>query len=404
MREIIKNRDTIEEIIRSAQVCRIGLVDDGEPYIVPVCFGYVDGVLGELYDRLDETGFFENGLLIYTGDHGEAFGQHPAVISHSTHVFEETSHVPLLMVNPGRFDRLVNPNAGSHVDFAATLADLLGLDLPLHMGGRSLLHPSDRQMVLTASVENHLKVGVIDGDYKYIYYRRGDRGELYNLREDPGETRDLSTAHPEWMTKYRELVHAYVARELSASRGGTVLALEMHVQLGYRKLGFGDLQAAYDHFAEALEIDGSSAPALIGMAEVLRAQGRADEAVETAARALREAPDDAGAHLAMTEALVAAGRAPEAVGHGKRALEINPGYAGARTVLGMALAAAGESDQAIAELERALADNPADADAHEQLGRLLIRRGDREDGMEHLRACVRIDPKRAGVLSEFESD
>jgi len=45
MREIIKDRDTIEGIIRSAQVCRIGLVDEGQPYVVPVCFGYADGVL-----------------------------------------------------------------------------------------------------------------------------------------------------------------------------------------------------------------------------------------------------------------------------------------------------------------------------------------------------------------------
>ncbi|HUU84519.1 MAG TPA: sulfatase-like hydrolase/transferase [Phycisphaerae bacterium] len=366
--------------------------------------GYVDGVLGELYDQLGESGFFENGLLVYTGDHGEAFGQHPAVISHSTHVFEEAAHVPMLMVNPGRFDRRVNPNAGSHVDFAATLADLLGLDLPQYAGGRSLLRPSDRQMVLTASVENHLKVGVIDGDYKYIYYRRGDRGELYNLREDPGETRDLSTAHPEWMTRYRELVHAYVARELGASRDGTALALEMHVQLGNRKLGYGDLQGAYDHFAEALEIDEDSVPALIGMAEVLTAQGRPEEAVETAARALPSGPDDADAHLAMAQALVAAGRGAEAVGHSRRTLEINPRHAGAHTVLGLALAAAGEFDQAIAELERALTDNPADADAHEQLGRLLIQRGDQEGGVEHLRACVRIDPERAGALSEFELD
>jgi nitroimidazol reductase NimA-like FMN-containing flavoprotein (pyridoxamine 5'-phosphate oxidase superfamily) len=45
MRKIIKDRDTIEGIIRSAQVCRIGLCDDGRPYVVPVCFGYADGVL-----------------------------------------------------------------------------------------------------------------------------------------------------------------------------------------------------------------------------------------------------------------------------------------------------------------------------------------------------------------------
>lgn len=35
--------ETIEEILQKASVCRIGLVDDNIPYIVPVCFGYQDG-------------------------------------------------------------------------------------------------------------------------------------------------------------------------------------------------------------------------------------------------------------------------------------------------------------------------------------------------------------------------
>ena len=33
----------IESILNDASVCRIGLVDGSEPYIVPVCFGYSDG-------------------------------------------------------------------------------------------------------------------------------------------------------------------------------------------------------------------------------------------------------------------------------------------------------------------------------------------------------------------------
>ena len=36
----ITDIDEIEEIIRKAITCRIGLVDGGEPYVVPVCFGY----------------------------------------------------------------------------------------------------------------------------------------------------------------------------------------------------------------------------------------------------------------------------------------------------------------------------------------------------------------------------
>jgi nitroimidazol reductase NimA-like FMN-containing flavoprotein (pyridoxamine 5'-phosphate oxidase superfamily) len=45
VRDITTDRDVIESIIRRAVVCRIGLCDGGQPYVVPVCFGYEDGVL-----------------------------------------------------------------------------------------------------------------------------------------------------------------------------------------------------------------------------------------------------------------------------------------------------------------------------------------------------------------------
>jgi len=43
--DVTTDRKVIESIIRQAAVCRIGLSDDGQPYVVPVCFGYEDGVL-----------------------------------------------------------------------------------------------------------------------------------------------------------------------------------------------------------------------------------------------------------------------------------------------------------------------------------------------------------------------
>jgi nitroimidazol reductase NimA-like FMN-containing flavoprotein (pyridoxamine 5'-phosphate oxidase superfamily) len=45
MSDVTTDRDVIESIIRQAVACRIGLCDGGQPYVVPVCFGYADGVL-----------------------------------------------------------------------------------------------------------------------------------------------------------------------------------------------------------------------------------------------------------------------------------------------------------------------------------------------------------------------
>jgi nitroimidazol reductase NimA-like FMN-containing flavoprotein (pyridoxamine 5'-phosphate oxidase superfamily) len=45
MSGVTTDREVIESIIQQAAVCRIGLCDGGQPYVVPVCFGYEDGVL-----------------------------------------------------------------------------------------------------------------------------------------------------------------------------------------------------------------------------------------------------------------------------------------------------------------------------------------------------------------------
>jgi nitroimidazol reductase NimA-like FMN-containing flavoprotein (pyridoxamine 5'-phosphate oxidase superfamily) len=41
----INDIDSIEEIIRKAQVCRLALSENDRPYIVPLCFGYKDNTL-----------------------------------------------------------------------------------------------------------------------------------------------------------------------------------------------------------------------------------------------------------------------------------------------------------------------------------------------------------------------
>ena len=57
MKEITTDRDTIESIIQQAAICRIGLAENGQPYVVPVCFGYQDGAIyfhsGQMGKKMD---------------------------------------------------------------------------------------------------------------------------------------------------------------------------------------------------------------------------------------------------------------------------------------------------------------------------------------------------------------
>jgi len=45
MRDVTTDRDVIGSIVRRATVCRIAMCDEGQPYLVPVSFGYQDGAL-----------------------------------------------------------------------------------------------------------------------------------------------------------------------------------------------------------------------------------------------------------------------------------------------------------------------------------------------------------------------
>ncbi len=77
-REITDNAE-IEKIIKGASICRIGLVDNDEPYIVPVCFGYeknalyfhgaLDGRKVELIRKNNRVCFeMDTGVAIVGGD------------------------------------------------------------------------------------------------------------------------------------------------------------------------------------------------------------------------------------------------------------------------------------------------------------------------------------------------
>jgi arylsulfatase A-like enzyme len=78
-------------------------------------------------DILEDEGLPENTLIVYTSDHGEMGMTHSGMIQKNFNVFEETLRVPLVYANPKLLPAVVQSDAlVSHVDFAPTLASLVG--------------------------------------------------------------------------------------------------------------------------------------------------------------------------------------------------------------------------------------------------------------------------------------
>jgi protein O-mannosyl-transferase len=128
------------------------------------------------------------------------------------------------------------------------------------------------------------------------------------------------------------------------------------------------------------------------LAGVLIARGAANEAVDSARRALQIRPDYPEAHNNLALALGSLGQVDEAIPHYRKALELSPAYGEARNNLGFALAAKGRFHEAIAEYRQALQADPGRAGTHYNLAMALIGTGEMPAAMTHLRQAIALQP------------
>ena len=179
---------------------------------------YVDRLLGRFKSALVEQGWWDRSLVIVLSDHGESLGDHGEG-THGYFIYESTLRVPLLIHWPSGFQspgtRIAGP-AGL-IDVAPTVLDFLRIPAPSSFAGTSLLR-TPPAAVFGESFHCHDSFGwspllsLRVGEFKYI---QAPRPELYNLKEDPGETRNLVRTNPAKAASLR----TSLGRLLSA-RGG----------------------------------------------------------------------------------------------------------------------------------------------------------------------------------------
>lgn len=151
-----------------------------------------DALVGHLYSALKQMDLADDTLLIITGDHGEAFGEHGRTL-HFSSVYDVELRIPLLIINERLFPHQSTIDSlGIQIDIAPTLLDLLGLPAPAQWQGYSMFDKNRSDRVYLFSPFG-LTLGLVDGSFKYIHQFGLDRSELYDLTNDPDETNDLSS-------------------------------------------------------------------------------------------------------------------------------------------------------------------------------------------------------------------
>jgi arylsulfatase A-like enzyme len=169
---------------------------------------YVDHQVGKVIAGLKELGLYDEMLIVLVSDHGEHLGEHGF---HYTHAmpFLEVAHVPLIVKWPrGRHAGAVVGAPVSTLDVLPTLLEELGLPPRDDLDGRSLLPivaDPDAAVGRALIAEQGASPGkfcktVLRWPWKLMLF--SVNGEwlppaLFDLADDPGETRDVSADHPD---------------------------------------------------------------------------------------------------------------------------------------------------------------------------------------------------------------
>jgi arylsulfatase A-like enzyme len=188
------------------------------------CIASVDESVGELLDYLDESGLADNTLVVYVSDQGFYLGEHGWF--DKRFMYEQSLRTPLLIRWPGvtaqgkQEERIV-----SNLDFAETLLEVAGVDVPRDMQGRSFApllrgeSPDEWRNSFYyhyyegAEKEHHVPKheGVTTGRAKLINFYPLGEWQLFDLQADPQELTNL-WGQPEHAELQAELV-AELARQ-----------------------------------------------------------------------------------------------------------------------------------------------------------------------------------------------
>ncbi len=272
--------------------------------------GYVDSLLGELLDRLEETGIYDRALIVVTSDHGVAFqpGEHRRRVVDAN--LRDIVHVPLFVKPPFSREPLIDDRNVESMDILPTMADALGIEIPDWVDGQSALDDSAPRRP-TKIVVDRKREHEIDARLPTTWYGLRLKNELFG-------------PHPSW-----DDVYALSSRPALLGRRADAVAAEARSDLSYRLLfpeWFADVDPESGRFpayvpgiVKATEAAALPEEVALAVNGVIRGVGRTFARVsDTAAFAMMLPPDAFRAGENRVEIFALDGQArlrPIAAGH-----------------------------------------------------------------------------------------
>jgi len=212
---------------------------------------YVDTEVGRLLDWLEEQDLLDGSLIVFTSDHGEALGEHDFWFCHGESVYRELVRVPLLIRWPdGQAPEGLGtvgddgirrcPRVASLLDIAPTALAAVGLADDGARGVSLLDEAPPKDRVIPQDLLNlpgqPTWFAASNERFRIIWTAAFGGARLFDITEDPGETKDLAPMQP----AYAKRMHSEHSAFLNDSKRkrGTTMNIDIDAQATLNALGY----------------------------------------------------------------------------------------------------------------------------------------------------------------------
>jgi arylsulfatase A-like enzyme/tetratricopeptide (TPR) repeat protein len=366
---------------------------------------YADAQVGRLLDGLRAEGRLERTLVVLTSDHGESLGEHGEA-THSSALYDSVLAVPLLVAGPDVPAGRVVPGVVRVKDVAPTVLAQAGLDPLPEADGRDLTpHFATGAPVEDGVAYSETLATMLDNGWAPIFsvrtddwlYVRSPRPELYDVREDPRQVRNLVEIDPERARPHQERLDAVVSDVLAEEKNATTLEVDDETRAQLHALGYAIAEEPVEQTGIDPK-DGRKYLPMLHRAIGAYEAGEIELAEKLFVEVAKRLPGSGRSHSRLASIYYQDGRHERALNHIELAISFDPRQALNYAVRAEILLAMGKRDEAAAAYEHAIAVDPEAP--WSRVGRMwqALEAGDREAAARHAADAMADEVGNTGVF------
>jgi len=367
---------------------------------------YVDQLMGEFRQYMEENGLWENTLIIFTSDHGESLGEHKEN-AHGFFIYDSAVRVPLIIRFPqAKLSGRRITNQVRSVDLMPTVLGLAGSAIPDSVQGESLLpillgdEKEDMRLAYSETYWPNYHYGwselksVRKGQTKFI---SAPKPELYDVWQDPGELTNMVNARASLGNELQRELDALVAKysvegiEEVKPQKVDQDSLEKLQALGY----LGSFRAPSRKEGERLADPKDKIELYneIKLAQFLSSEDKMDEAEQKIKDVLVKDPSVLEARHILGTIYAKQEKYEEAIAEYMKALDVDPEYYEAIFGIALAYKNLGKDDESLVGFKRLKELDPRDTKPLLHLGDIYEGRGELDLALSHLKLGTELDPE-----------